>query len=108
MTKAASVTIAVLLHLSWAFPALAASPCNDVKQNDRDSLIKCIDELHKEIDRNRSDIDKLKEANTSISKQLCMLAIEQHRKSARSEALQRLIENICGEFKNFRPPGNRL
>jgi len=108
MAKARSVTIAVLMQLSWAFPAPAASLCDDIQQKDRDTLIKCIDELRREIDRNRSDIDKLKETNTSISMQLCMLAIEQHRKSAGSKALQRLIENICGEFKNFRPPENRL
>ena len=84
-TPLAAISLAIL---SWPFSALATSSCDFVLQSNRDTLTRCIDELRKEIDRNRLEIQELKTANGLISKQLCMIAIEQHGGNSHSEALR--------------------
>jgi hypothetical protein len=105
MTKA-SLGIIALAILLWPLPAAAAAPCEGV-QLDRDMLSRCIDELQKEIERNRSEIEHLKTENGLISKQLCMVAIEQHRRNANSEALKLIIESACAQFKKTIAPEKR-
>jgi SMC interacting uncharacterized protein involved in chromosome segregation len=73
-------------------------------QSKPDTLTRCIEELQKEIERSRLEIQELKTANSLIKKQLCMIAIEQHRTNSRSEALKRIIENVCAQFK--KPPAS--
>ena len=82
------------------FAAQAASSCTLEQQWGREALTRCIDELHKQIEQGRADIEALKDKNALISKQLCMVAIEQHRRNAHSEALKLIIEQACTQFKN--------
>jgi len=107
MKKTSFAVIALMVQL-WPLPALSASSCDHVLQAERKTLASCIDELQKEIERNRSEIDALKAANALISKQLCMIAIEQHRNNANSEALKLIIENACVQFKKPNAPERRL
>ena len=100
-TPVAAISLAILL---WPFSALASSSCDFVLQSNRDTLTRCIDELRKEIDRNRLEIQELKTTNALISKQLCMIAIEQHRSNSHSEALKLIIESTCSRFKE--PPAS--
>ena len=107
MEKTSLAVIALMIQL-WPFSASAASSCDRVPQGNRDALSRCIDELRKEIERNRSEIETLKTKNTLISKQLCMAAIEQHRHNATSEALKLIIEEACVQFKKPTAPDKRL
>jgi hypothetical protein len=68
-------------------------------QSKPDTLSRCIEQLQKEIERSRLEIQELKTANGLINKQLCMIAIEQHRSNSHSEALKLIIENACARFK---------
>ena len=106
MKNTSFVVIAVMIQL-WPFSAPAASPCDHVPQGDRNALSQCIDELRKEVERNHSEIETLKAKNTLISKQLCMVAIEQHRRNANSEALKLIIEEACVHFKKPTAPDKR-
>jgi hypothetical protein len=106
MKKILFAVIALMIPL-WPFSASAASPCDDAPQGDRYALSRCIDELRKEVERNRSEIETLKTKNTLISKQLCMVAIEQHRRNANSEALELIIEEACVQFKKPTAPDKR-
>ena len=56
-TPLAAISLAILL---WPFSALATSSCDIILQSNRDTLTRCIDELRKEIDRNRLEIQELK------------------------------------------------
>jgi hypothetical protein len=107
MKKTSFAVIALIIQL-WPFSASAASSCDHASQSDRNALSRCIDELRKEIERNRSEIETLKTNNTLISKQLCMVAIEQHRRNANSEALKLIIEEACVQFKRPTAPDKRL
>jgi len=106
MKKTSFAVIALMVPL-WSSPASPASPCDRVLQSDRETLAGCVGELQKEIERNRSEIESLKAANALISKQLCMIAIEQHRGNANSEALKLIIENACVQFKKRTAPDKR-
>jgi len=103
-TSLAVIALMILLRSSPAFPA---SPCEHVRQSDRETLAGCVGELQKEIEHNRSEIESLKAANALISKQLCMIAIEQHRGNANSEALKLIIENACVQFRKRAAPDKR-
>ncbi len=105
MTKA-SLGIIALTILLWPLSAAAAPPC-EVVQLDREMLSRCIDEMQKEIERNRSEIERLKTQNSLMTKQLCMVAIEQHRKNANSEALKLIIESACAKFRKTTVPEKR-
>jgi hypothetical protein len=105
MAKALLGVIALTILL-WPLPAAAAPACEGV-QLDREMLSRCIDELQKEIERNRSEIERLKTDNGLMSKQLCMVAIEQHRRNANSEALKLIIESACAQFRKTTAPGKR-
>jgi hypothetical protein len=107
MKKTSFAVIALIIQF-WPFSASAASSCDHAPQGDRNALSRCIDELRKEIERNRSEIETLKTNNTLISKQLCMVAIEQHRRNANSEALKLIIEEACVQFKRPTAPDKRL
>ena len=87
---------------------IAASSCDHFVRHDRGAHTHCIDELQKEIERNRAEIQSLKTENTLISKKLCMLAIELHRSSANSEPLRLIIEDTCTGLKNPAVPKKRL
>lgn len=106
--KKISFVVAALMVQLWPLSAFSASSCDHVLQSDRKTLASCIDELQKEIERNRTEIATLKAANALISKQLCMIAIEQHRHNANSEALKLIIENACVQFKKRDAPERRL
>lgn len=93
-----SLTVIVLMIQLWTFAASASSSCGHVPKQDREALSQCIDELNKEIERNRLEIQVLKTQNTLISKQLCMVAIEQHRRNANSEALSLIVKDACAPF----------
>ena len=95
----AVVGIAIIAIGSSRLAQAQTPSCDFVLQSNRDKLTRCIDELRKEIDRNRLEIQALKTENNLISKQLCMLAIEQHRSNANSEALKLIIENACVGIK---------
>jgi hypothetical protein len=86
----------------------AASSCDHFVRQDRGAHTHCIDELQKEIERNRAEIQSLKTENTLISKKLCMLAIELHRGNANSEPLRLIIEDTCTGLKNPAVPKKRL
>ena len=105
--KKTSLAIIALATQLWSFSAPATSSCEFVQQKDQETLTRCIDKLRKEIDRHRSEIDNLKTKNALISKQLCMLAIEQHRSNSQSEALKLIIEDACVQFKNLTAPEKR-
>ena len=90
------------------FAAPAASSCALDQQRDGAALVRCIDELRKQIEQDRADIEALKDKNALISKQLCMVAIEQHRRNAHSEALKLIIEQACAQFKNSTAPEEKL
>ena len=87
---------------------LAASSCDHFVRQDRGELPHCIDELQKEIERNRAEIQTLKTENTLLSKKLYMLAIALHRSNANSEALRLIIEDTCAGVKNPAVPKRRL
>ena len=87
---------------------IAASSCDHFVRQDRGAHTHCIDELQKEIERNRAEIQSLKTENTLISKKLCMLAIELHRSNANSEPLRLIIEDTCTGLKNPAVPKKRL
>jgi hypothetical protein len=87
---------------------IAASSCDHFVRQDRGAHTHCIDELQKEIERNRAEIQSLKTENTVISKKLCMLAIELHRSNANSEPLRLIIEDTCTGLKNPAVPKKRL
>ena len=106
MKKTSFAVIALVIQL-WPFSASAASSCDHVPQGDRDALSRCIDELRKEIEHSRSEIETLKTRNTLISKQLCMVAIEQHRRNTNSEALKLIIEEACVQSKKPTAPDKR-
>jgi len=89
MTKTSLGVIAFVFVL-WPQAAVAASPCESA-QLDRATLRQCIDELQTEIQR-------LKKENGLISKQLCMIAIEEHRRNTGSEALKLIIESTCAKL----------
>jgi sRNA-binding protein len=108
MRKTFFVAITALIQLLGPWPTLAASPCGQMQEKDQGSLRRCIAELQKEVEQNRLDMQALKTENASISKQLCMLAIEQHRGNARSEALKLIIENTCVKFKSLHVPEEHL
>ena len=99
----------VLIAVAWTRLASAQTPssCDFVLQSDRDTLKECIDELRKEIERIHLEMQMLKTNNTLLSKQLCMMAIEQHRNNANSEALKLIVENACVQFKNSTVPERR-
>lgn len=107
MKKVSFAVIALIIPL-WSSPAFPASSCDHVLQSDRETLAGCIGELQKEIERNHSEIDSLKAANVLISKQLCMIAIEQHRSNSNSEALKLIIENACVQYRKSTVPDKRL
>ena len=90
------------------FVAQAASSCALDQQWDREALTRCIDELRNQIKQDRTDIDALNDKNALLSKQLCMVAIEQHRRNAHSEALKLIIEQACAQFKNSTAPEEKL
>jgi hypothetical protein len=71
-----SAFLMVLASQLCPISVLAASSCDHFVLQDRGTLTHCIDELQKEIERNRAEIQSLKTENTLISKKLCMLAIE--------------------------------
>lgn len=98
----------VLASQSCPISAIAASSCDHFVRQDRGALTHCIDELQKEIQRNRAEIQSLKTENTLISKKLCMLAIELHRSNANSEPLRLIIEDTCTGLKNPAVPKKRL
>lgn len=99
--------VIALMILPGTSPVFPASPCDHVLQSDRETLAGCVGELQKEIERNRSEIESLKAANALISKQLCMIAIEQHRGNANSETLKLIIENACVQFRKRAAPDKR-
>ena len=86
MTKT-SLAVIALAFMLWPPAPVAASSCESA-QLDRGTLRRCIDEL-------QSEIQRLKKENSLISKQLCMIAIEQHRRNTGSEALKLIIESTC-------------
>ncbi|HMF22492.1 MAG TPA: hypothetical protein VKG24_10245 [Pseudolabrys sp.] len=96
MIKTPPGVVGILLLL-WPLAAAAASSCEPA-QLDRDGLSRCVDELQKDIEHNQSEIERLKQQNSLISKQLCMIAIEQHRRNTHSEALKLIIESTCARF----------
>ena len=98
LKKIPLVVIALVTQL-WPVSASAASDC-ELQQWDPERLTRCIDELRKQIDRDRVEIEGLK-------KQLCMVAIEQHRRNSQSEALKLVIEEACPQFKKPVAPGKR-
>jgi hypothetical protein len=87
---------------------IAASSCDHSMRQGRGAHTHCIDELQKEIERTRAEIQSLKTENTLISKKLCMLAIELHRSNANSEPLRLIIEDTCTGLKNPAVPKKRL
>jgi hypothetical protein len=87
---------------------IAASSCDHFTRQGRGAHTHCIDELQKEIERTRAEIQSLKTENTLISKKLCMLAIELHRSNANSEPLRLIIEDTCTGLKNPAVPKKRL
>jgi hypothetical protein len=93
-----SAFLMVLASQLCPISVLAASSCDHFVL--RGALTHCIDELQKEIERNRAEIQSLKTENTLISKKLCMLAIELHRSNANSEPLRLIIEDSCASLKN--------
>jgi acetolactate synthase small subunit len=94
-TPIAAISVAILL---WPFSALATSSCDFVLQWDRDTLTRCIDELHKEIDMNKVQIQTLQSENMLIFRELCMVATEQARSNP-SEMLKLVIEDACSSLK---------
>ena len=84
------LAIIAFASLLWPPAAVAASSCESA-QLDRGTLRRCIDEL-------QSEIQRLKKESALISKQLCMIAIEQHRKNTGSEALKLIIESTCAHL----------
>ncbi len=86
----------------WPFAASASSSCGHILKQDQEALSQCIDDLNKEIEHNRLEIQILKSQNTLISKQLCMVAIEQHRRNANSEALSLIVKDACAPFAKKR------
>jgi len=105
--KKTSIAVVALIIQLCPISASATSSCDHVPQGDRNALSRCIDELRKEIERNRSEMETLKTKNTLISKQLCMVAIEQHRRNANSEALKLIIEEACVQFNKPTAPDKR-
>ncbi len=97
-----SLTVIVLMIQLWPFAASASSSCDHVLKQDKEALSQCIDDLNKEVERNRLEIQILKSQNTLISKQLCMVAIEQHRRNANSEALSLIVKDACAPFTKKR------
>jgi hypothetical protein len=103
-----SAFLMVLASQLCPISVLAASSCDHFVLQDRGALTHCIDELQKEIERNRAEIQSLKTENTLISEKLCMLAIELHRSNANSEPLRLIIEDSCAGLKNPAVPKKRL
>ena len=108
IVKITSLLVTAVAIQFFPFAAEAASSCAIDQQWDREALTRCIDELRKQIKQDRADIEALKDKNALLSKQLCMVAIEQHRRNAHSEALKLIIEQACTQFKNSTAPEEKL
>jgi len=104
-----SILILPLIVQLWPISTASASSCVHILKSDRGKLSRCIDELNKEVERNRAEIDALRTQSNLLSKQLCMVAIEQHRSNPNSDSLAHIIENICPRSKNpIRSKGNQI
>jgi len=106
MKRLAATT--VLAPFLWSFSAYGTPTCADISQMDASALKSCIDVLKKEVEDNRSEIQALKTQNISISKKLCMMAVEMHRMNANSDSLKLIIEETCGLIKRSTVPKTRL
>lgn len=101
------ILVLPLIAQLWPISAATASSCAHIPKSDRGKISRCIDELNKEVERNRLEIDALRTQNNLLSKQLCMVAIEQHRSNPSSDSLAHIIENICPRSKNPITSGGR-